>query len=120
MSTRTIRFSIAALTLEGLLLAGLPFAQQPGEVAASRGSLPTPPKINYVDIAARSGLSAKTVAGNEKVKKYIIETTGSGAAFFDFDNDGWPDVFLVNGSTLAGFPKGQEPTSHLYHNNWNG
>ncbi len=60
------------------------------------------------------------MAGNEKVKKYIIETTGSGAAFFDFDNDGWPDVFLVNGSTLAGFPKGQEPTSHLYHNNGNG
>ena len=95
-------------------------AQQTREGAASQGSLPTPPRVNFVDIAARTGLSAKTVDGNEKRKKYIIETTGSGVAFFDYDNDGWPDVFLVNGSTLAGFPKGQEPTSHLYHNNRDG
>src|SRR6267154_454331 len=121
-SMRTIQvcFSIAAFMLKGLLLAGLTLAQQPSEGTASRESLPTPPKINFVDIAARAGLTAKTVAGDEKRKKYIIETTGSGAAFFDYDNDGWPDVFLVNGSTLAGFPKGQEPTSHLYHNNGNG
>src|SRR5207248_2693876 len=98
----------------------LTFAQQPGESAASQSSLPAPPKINFVDIAARAGLVAKTVAGNEKIKRYIIKTTGSGVAFFDYDNDGWPDVFLVNGSTLAGFPKGQEPTSHLYHNNRDG
>src|SRR5260370_7506613 len=68
----------------------------------------------------RAGLTAKTVAGDEKRKKYIIETTGSGAAFFDYDNDGWPDVFLVNGSTLAGFPKGPQSTSHLYHNTGDG
>jgi len=113
-------FSIAAFALESLLLAGLTFAQQPGEGDAARVSLPTPPKVNYLDIGARAGLAAKTVAGAEKTKKFIIETTGSGAAFIDYDNDGWPDVFLVNGSTLTGFPKGHEPTSHLYHNNGNG
>src|ERR1035438_9958853 len=75
---------------------------------------PTPPKINFVDVAEQAGLAAKTEDGGEKVKRYILETTGSGVAAFDFDNDGWPDIFLVNGSRFEGFPKGQEPTSHLY------
>lgn len=81
---------------------------------------PTPPKVNFVDLAEHAGLTAKTEDGGDKTKRYIIETTGSGAAFFDFDNDGWPDIFLVNGSRLEGFPKGQEPTSHLYRNNHDG
>jgi hypothetical protein len=78
------------------------------------------PKVNFSDIAQQAGLTAKTEAGGEKSKKYIIETTGSGVAAIDFDNDGWPDVFLVNGSSLEGFPSGQEPTSHLYRNNHDG
>src|SRR5437868_12396570 len=78
------------------------------------------PKVRFVDIAQQTGLTAKTEAGGEKAKRYIIETTGSGAAFIDFDNDGWQDVFLVNGSRLEGFPSDQEPTSHLYRNNRNG
>jgi len=112
--------SIAALLMGSLLLTCLMLTQQAGEGAGPQVSVPTPPKVNFVDIAARVGLTAKTVAGDEKRKKYIIETTGSGAAFFDYDNDGWPDVFLVNGSTLAGLPNGQGPTSHLYHNNGDG
>jgi hypothetical protein len=76
--------------------------------------------VNFVDIAERAGLIAKTEDGGDKTKRYIIETTGSGAAFLDFDNDGWPDIFLVNGSRLGGFPKGQEPISHLYRNNRDG
>ena len=120
MRTKPPHLSNAALVPGCLLLTCLAFAQRTGEGGASLVSVPTPPRINFVDIAARAGLTAKTVAGDEKRKKYIIETTGSGAAFIDYDNDGWPDVFLVNGSTLAGFPKGQEPTSHLYHNNGDG
>jgi hypothetical protein len=120
MRTKSPHLSNAALVLGCLLLTCLALAQRTGEGAASQVSVPMPPKINFVDIAMRAGLTAKTVAGDEKRKKYIIETTGSGAAFIDYDNDGWPDVFLVNGSTLAGFPKGQGPTSHLYHNNGDG
>jgi len=78
------------------------------------------PRVSFVDIAEKAGLTAKTEDGGEKAKRYIIETTGSGVAAFDFDNDGWPDIFLVNGSRLERFPKGQEPTSHLYRNRHDG
>ena len=74
----------------------------------------------FTDVAQKAGLITPTVFGGKDTKKYIIETTGTGAAIFDYDNDGWPDIFLVNGTTLEGFPAGQGPTSHLYRNNHNG
>ncbi|MGA2203825.1 MAG: CRTAC1 family protein [Terriglobales bacterium] len=106
------RLAAVVVTL-WVLTISLSRAQQQSAPAAPP---PAPPKVNFVDIAERAGLTAKTEDGGGKTKRYIIETTGSGAAFFDFDNDGWPDIFLVNGSRLEGFPKGQEPTSHLYRN----
>lgn len=102
------------------LLAVSTSASRPNATIAPQGVSATPPSVHFVDIAARAGLTAKTEDGGEKTKKYIIETTGSGAAFFDYDNDGWPDIFLVNGTTLEGFPNDKEPTSHLYHNNRDG
>src|SRR5437762_1356703 len=74
----------------------------------------------FTDIAEKAGLTAKIVFGGVDTKKYIIETTGTGVAIFDYDNDGWPDIFVVNGTTLEGFPTGQAPTSHLYRNNHDG
>jgi hypothetical protein len=75
---------------------------------------------SLIDVATKAGLRSRNYFGGETSKKYILETTGSGAAFFDYDGDGWPDIFLVNGSRLEGFPPGQEPTNHLFHNNRNG
>ena len=60
------------------------------------------------------------VFGGTDTKKYIIETTGTGVAIFDYDNDGWLDLFIVNGTTLEGFPAGKGPTNHLYRNNHDG
>jgi hypothetical protein len=75
---------------------------------------------SFSDVDATAGLSARNYFGGETQKKYILETTGCGVAFFDYDNDGWLDIFVVNGSRLEGFPEGKEPTNHLYHNNRDG
>src|SRR3984893_5498944 len=83
----------------------------------------TPPQnaiAYFTDVAQKAGLTAPIVFGGKDTKKYIIETTGTGAAIFDYDNDGWPDIFLVNGTPLEGFPTGEAPTNHLYRNNHDG
>src|SRR5229473_669607 len=76
--------------------------------------------VSFLNVARESGLNAKTIFGGEHKNKYLLETTGCGVAFYDYDNDGWLDIFLVNGWRLEGFPVGQEPTSHLFKNNRNG
>jgi len=76
--------------------------------------------IRFLNVARESGLNAKTIYGGEHKNKYLLETTGCGVAFYDYDNDGWLDIFLVNGTRLEGFPAGGEPTSHLFRNNRDG
>jgi hypothetical protein len=71
-------------------------------------------------VAPRAGLTTPAVYGEEFVKKYIVEANGPGIAFFDYDHDGWLDIFLVNGTKLGGLAAGQESTNHLYHNNRDG
>jgi hypothetical protein len=78
------------------------------------------PIAHFTDIAANAGLVDTVIFGGETKKKYIIETTGTGVAIFDYDNDGWPDIFVVNGTTLEALPTSKAPTSHLYHNNHDG
>ncbi len=80
----------------------------------------TSPGVNFVNTAKAAGLNAKTIFGGEHKNKYLLETTGCGVAFYDYDNDGWLDIFLVNGTRLEGFPAGQEPTNHLFKNNRDG
>ena len=88
--------------------------------AAAAESPQAQPNANFVDLAQKAGLTMTTVFGGKDTKKYIIETTGTGVAIFDYDNDGWPDIFLVNGTTLEGFSSGTAPTNHLYRNNHDG
>jgi len=76
--------------------------------------------VRFVDAAPQAGLTVRFVNGGEKEKKYIWESTGSGIAAIDYDRDSYPDIFIVNGSTLEGFPAGAEPTNHLFHNNRDG
>jgi len=78
------------------------------------------PIANFTDIAEKAGLTIENVFGGVDTKKYIIETTGTGVAIFDYDNDGWPDIFIVNGTKLEGFPSGKGPSNHLYRNNHDG
>jgi enediyne biosynthesis protein E4 len=74
----------------------------------------------FTDIAKEAGLTMMNVFGGVDAKKYIIETTGTGVAIFDYDNDGWPDIFIVNGTKLDGLTAGKAPSNHLYHNNHDG
>jgi hypothetical protein len=76
-------------------------------------------EVSFKDIAHQAGLLSMCVFGGEKTKKWILETTGCGIAFFDYDNDGWLDIFQVNGTTLDG-GSGAPPTNHLYKNNRDG
>jgi hypothetical protein len=75
--------------------------------------------VEFVDRAREAGLTAENIFGRADRKDYIIESTGTGVAIFDYDNDGWPDIFIANGTTLTP-SSGQQPTHHLYHNNRDG
>jgi hypothetical protein len=111
---RWVRFLIPGSAV--LFLAGMCFGQQ----AKAAKSVPVKAIANFTDVAETAGLTMQEIFGGVDTKKYIIETTGTGVAIFDYDNDGWPDIFLVNGTRLEGFPAGQAPSNHLYHNNHDG
>jgi hypothetical protein len=75
-------------------------------------------RISFRDITSQAGihfLHNNAAFG----KKYLPETMGPGCAFIDYDNDGWPDVLLVNGESWPGHP-GPHSTPKLYHNNHDG
>ena len=75
----------------------------------------------FEDIAARAGLADFTLTSGSPQKNFILETTSGGVALFDFDHDGWLDVFLVNGSTIEGELKHTNAVSDkLYRNNRDG
>ncbi len=76
--------------------------------------------ISFVNVAPQAGITTKTIYGDERRNRYLLETTGCGAAFINYDNDGWQDIFLVNGSRLERLPQAITPTNHLYRNNGDG
>ena len=77
-----------------------------------------PFNAHFVDVAEAAGLREPTIYGGVNSKKYILESTGCGCAFIDYDNDGWMDIFLLCGTRLEGAPP--EATNRLYKNNRDG
>ncbi len=94
-----------------------------GEHSQVKAAVSTPASspVQYIDVAEQAGLKIPNVWGGVEHKRIIIETKGSGLAFFDYDNDGWLDIYLTNGSRLdEHWPQGKEPTTHLFKNNRDG
>src|SRR5947208_9577485 len=78
----------------------------------------TVPTIWFVDIAAQSGLTVPDAFAGKEKKDYILESTGTGAAIFDYNGDGANDVFIANGTV---FTPGAPPAhSQLYRNDGKG
>ena len=85
------------------------------------GGFVTSGPIVFKDIAASAGLASWTHRMGSPEKNFILEAVGSGVALLDYDNDGWLDIYLVNGSSfdvLAG--KATPPHAALFHNNHDG
>src|SRR5215210_8466692 len=75
----------------------------------------------FTDVTANTPIKNFQCVAGDKAKNYIIETTACTVAVFDFDNDGKPDIFFLNGSTLnAELGKEKAPKSALFRNlgNW--
>src|SRR4051812_16549795 len=69
--------------------------------AAQSPAAAGPPDIVFTDVTAAAGLSdARNVSGSPDGKQFLLEEMGCGVALFDYDNDGWLDIFLVNGSSF--------------------
>ena len=76
---------------------------------------PPAPAVRFVDATAEAGIDFVHTSGRSG-RKYGVETIGSGAAFFDFNCDGWMDLYAVNGADLPGYASAVPPKNALYRN----
>jgi enediyne biosynthesis protein E4 len=104
---------------------GVSTSQEPGGMA-SRGVRPQPRgkssglpfHATFTDAAMHAGLRAPVIYGPQDRMDFILESMGCGVAFFDFDNDGWLDIFLLSGTRREGPVTGA--SNRLYKNNRDG
>ena len=97
--------------------AALPFGLRAPFLLAAE----SPPPVVFTDITTPAGLAhARNVSGSPNNKQFLLEEMGGGVALFDYDNDGWLDIFLVNGTSLDPTLRDRHPTSYLFRNNRDG
>ncbi|MGH9580961.1 MAG: CRTAC1 family protein [Terriglobales bacterium] len=104
------------------VLAGAAVAQKiesKAPINQKRLAAKPPAGITFTNVAREAGLRFRHFSGASP-EKYVLETMGSGAAFLDFDNDGWLDIFLVNGSSVPGNPAPKGTGHALYRNQGDG
>jgi hypothetical protein len=102
----TVSAALAPVLIPGKLRAALPVLK------------PVAPFSRFVDVAQAAGLTEPTIYGEPDSFTYIVESMGSGCAFFDYDNDGWMDIFILGGRRLKGTPP--NASNRLYKNNRDG
>lgn len=120
---------LSLLIIASVLSAGVAFSQQPLSQPAShppqheannkRREIRSSSPVSFVDITHAAGIDFHLTCGGPE-KRYIMESMCGGIAVFDYDNDGWMDIFLVNGSTLEDLQTKKCHPSKLYHNNHDG
>ena len=76
-------------------------------------------RVQFVDVAAQAGITVRNVSG-ELDKTSLLEAKGGGGGFFDYDNDGDLDTYVISGSSFKSFPTGQVPSNRLYRNEGKG
>ena len=76
-------------------------------------------RVQFVDVAAQAGITVRNVSG-ELDKTSLLEAKGGGGGFFDYDNDGDLDAYVISGSSFKSFPTGQVPSNRLYRNEGKG
>ena len=116
---RRLLSSIPAILTPALFPAKLRALLSRSALAADKpAAAKSAPFSRFVDVAATAGLTKTVHYGDSTKNTYIIEVNGTGCAFFDYDNDGWMDVFILGGRRLEGVPPGS--SNRLYHNNRDG
>src|SRR6516165_9626605 len=115
---------LPAEVLASHLLPGAADGQVYALLSRRRSGPPKPsssPGFALADVANQAGLGgAINVYGGVQIKRYLMDEMGCGVAFFDYDHDGWVDIFLVSGTRFEGLPPGAPPSNFLFHNNRDG
>ncbi len=101
---------VSTATFLGFLYCSLAIA-----ASASTDGIP-----RYVDVTAQAGIRFQHVSGKADQKDYIFETKGGGIGFFDYDGDGWLDILIVQGSTVADYLAGKTVRPGLFRNRRDG
>ncbi|MFN7948028.1 MAG: CRTAC1 family protein [Blastocatellia bacterium] len=108
-----------------LLFVALPLSTLSQDVPVTR-QIPGPsaqaaPGVRFTEVTKAAGLGSFKFISGTAAKDYIIEAPGAGCAFVDYDNDGWLDIYLVNGSTIEALRgRAKAPRAALFHNNKDG
>jgi hypothetical protein len=114
-------FALGSALMDSLTTPLWKWRTAPALCAATHPEPDASSPVVFIDVARQAGLTTPSVWGGVKNKKYLIEVKGSGVAFFDFDNDGWLDIYLTNGIRFGEtYTPQTAPTSHLYKNNRDG
>ena len=118
--------AFAGLAVAVLCLSNESFPQRPSSprkpaprAASADQGKSSPTGISFADVTRAAGIDFRLTCGGPE-KLYIMDSMCGGVAVFDYDNDGWMDIFLVNGSEIGDFKAGKCHRPKLYHNNHDG